>query len=165
MANEFDKDQFLQQAFQNANKLSFTPADFYYLLERFASFAVWNVHNLNRPGELKPLNLENASKYFNVYDRGSCIVADPKNLFDHRRTLEDALKTARAVAGEVYKREWTVELAGFDKMVRAAWIEIQHLINIHGKPLEVLHFSPSIRDVKIYQSQMEARNMPQSTRG
>lgn len=137
-----------------------TPFEIYYLLERWATLTIWDAFNLDSPGEKHLLVLEGASPHYNVYDRGSCLVASPKDLFSHERTLEDALQTARALAREVYKRSWTVELAGFDKMTRAAWIEIQHLGDQYGKQLEVINFSASPDDVKIYSFQALERNTP-----
>lgn len=133
-----------------------SPAEIYYLLERFAYLKVWDVYNLEIPGERKELALEGASPHYHIYDRGSCLVALPKELFSHERTLEDALQTSRAMAREVYKRGWVVELVGFHKMARAAWIEIQSLGDKFGKRLEVLHYSPTTEDIKLYAMQSKA---------
>lgn len=124
--------------------------DVYYLLERWAMLIIWDAFNLEPPGEKKLLHLEDASEHFNIYDRGSSIVATPKDLFSHERTVADALQTARAMAREVYKRGWTIELAGFDKMMRAAWVEVQLLGDKHGKQLEILHFDPGLKELKVY---------------
>lgn len=132
-----------------------TAIDIYYLLERWGILQVWDAFNLEPPGELVLLKLEGASEHYNVYDRGSCIVACPKDLFSHERTIEDGLRTARAVAKELYKRQWTIELTGFDKMVRAAWVELQHLADIHGKQLEIINFEPTINDIKLYHSETQ----------
>lgn len=136
-----------------------SPQEVYYLLQRFATFWVWDVYNLDSPSEKQLLSLEGTSAYYNVWDRGSCIVAAPKDLFSHERTLEDALMTARAVAREVYKRGWVIEFAGFDKMVSAAWVELQLLSEKYGKHLEVLHFVPSTEDLKLYNNQFNAMVM------
>ncbi len=133
-----------------------TLAEVYYLLERWATLTVWDVYNLDSPAEKTLLPLEGVSQHFNVYDRGSSIIAAPKDLFSHARTLEDALGTARAVAREVYKRNWTIELGGFNKMIRAAWIEIQQLNNQHGRRLEVLHYNPMPYDLQIYVARANA---------
>ncbi|TAK77755.1 MAG: hypothetical protein EPO11_02200 [Gammaproteobacteria bacterium] len=127
-----------------------TPEDVYYLLERWASLIVWDAFNLDPPGESHPLKLDGASPHFNVVDRGCCIVASPKDLFSHERTLEDALQTGRAVGREVYKRNWVIELAGFEKMVRATWVEIQIVGDKHNKPLEVLNFTPTSKELRVY---------------
>lgn len=134
-----------------------TDADIYYLLQRYATLTIWDVYNLEPPTEKHLLSLEGCSKHFNIYDRGSCLVAGPKELFSHERTLEDALQTARVIAREVYKRGWVVEFAGFDKMVRASWIELQIMGDKHGKQIEVLHYTPSESDRKIYTARA---NMP-----
>jgi hypothetical protein len=133
-----------------------TLVELYYLMQRFATLTIWDVYNLDTPSDKIALNLEGASSHYHIYDRGSCIVGVPKDLFSHERTLEDALQTARVMAREVYKRGWTVELAGFNKMVRASWIEIQLLVNKHGKPLEVLHYEPTEADYKLYQAHEKA---------
>lgn len=133
--------------------------DVLYLLERFAMIKIWDAFNLTPPGDLVPLHLEGASPHYNVYDRGSCLVASPKDLFSHERTLEDGLQTARALAREVYNRGWTIELVGYVKLTRAAWLEIQHLIDKYGKQLEVLNYSPSDRDVNLYTTQAIQREM------
>lgn len=133
--------------------------EYYYLLERWGILRVWDAFNLDPPGELHLLNLEGASKHFNVYDRGSCIVAVPKDLFSHERTLLDGIITAQAVAREVYKRGWTVELVGLDKYTRAAWLEIQHLGDQHNKQLEVINYQVSPQDVKLYTIQAKSMGM------
>jgi hypothetical protein len=127
-----------------------TPLEIYYLLERWGIIKIWDAFNLEPPRDKVLLTLEGASKHYNVYDRGSCLVATPVDLFSYERTVEDGLQTARAMAREVYQRDWTVELVGFEKFVRAAWVEIQHLGDQYGKQLEVINFSPSTSDVRIY---------------
>jgi hypothetical protein len=133
-----------------------TQAEIYYLLQRFATLIIWDVYNLDPPGELKLMTLEGANPHYNFYDRGSCIVAAPKDLYSYERTLEDALQAARALSREAYKRGWVIEFAGFDKMVRAAWIELQLLGDKHGKQLEILHYTPTPEDLKIYAARAQA---------
>ncbi len=60
-----------------------THQEVYYLLSRIAHFVIWNAQNPDPAGPLHALLLKNASEHFHVYDRGSCIVATPKHLFDH----------------------------------------------------------------------------------
>ncbi|OAI48473.1 hypothetical protein AYO45_04935 [Gammaproteobacteria bacterium SCGC AG-212-F23] len=139
--------------------LPLTAVEIYYLVQQFATLTIWDAYNLDVPNEKQLLTLEGSSPHFNVYDRGCCLVASPKDLFSHERTLEDALKTARAMIREAYKRGWTIELVGFDKMMRAAWVEAQLLGNKLGKPLEILHYNPRQADVRTYNSQVEARRM------
>ncbi len=134
-----------------------TLVEVYYLIQRFATITIWDVHNLDLPGDNVKLQLEDASPHFQIYDRGSCLVGAPTDLFSHERTLEDALQTARVMSREAYKRGWTVELTGFNKMVRASWVEIQILAHKHGKPLEVLHYEPTEADQKLYQAEEQAR--------
>lgn len=138
-----------------------TAVEIYYLLQRFATLTIWDVYNLDYPSDKKLITLEGISHHYQVYDRGCCIVGAPKDLFSHERTLEDALQTARAMAREVYKRGWAIEFAGFNKMVRAAWVELQHLGDSQGKSLEIFHYTPSAEDVKVYVNQSKTKgSMP-----
>jgi len=125
-----------------------THQEVYYLLSRVAYFVIWDANNANPAGPLSALALKNASEHFHVYDRGSCIVATPKHLFDHTRTLFDAVKTAQAIAQEVFQRGWAVEFGGFDKMVRAAWVEFELLSQKHTKTVEYSYFNPTAHDVE-----------------
>ncbi len=134
-----------------------TLVEVYYLMQRFATMTIWDVHNLDLPGENKKLELEGANEHFQIYDRGSCLVGAPKDLFSHDRTLEDALQTARVMAREVCKRGWAVELTGFNKMVRASWVEIKLWESKYHKPLEILHYEPTEADQKLYQAEEKAR--------
>jgi hypothetical protein len=129
-----------------------SPTEIYYLLQRWATVAIWDVYNLEPAGEKTLITLPGASPHYNIYDRGSCIVGAPKELFSYNRNLEDGLMTARAMADEVYRRGWTVELAGFNKLVRAAWVELQANGKKSGKYIEVLHFTPTLNDLKLAQS-------------
>ncbi len=65
---------------------------------------------------------------------------------------------------EVYERKWTVELVGFEKLTRAAWVEIQHLGDKFGQKLDVINYDPSTNDIKLYSSQaaeLSLKNMPE----
>lgn len=139
--------------FVELNNLPISPQDVYYLLERWGTLTIWDAFNLEPAGEKRLLTLEGASPHYQIYDRGSSLVGAPKDLFSHERTTEDGMQTARAMAREVYQRGWTIELAGPDKYTRAAWVEIQHLGEKYGKPLEVINFSPTFNDVKLYNIQ------------
>jgi hypothetical protein len=130
-----------------------TKLDLYYLLERWGIITIWDAFNLDPPGEKVLLNLEGVSEHYNVYDRGSSIIGCPKDLFSHERTLEDGLMTARAMAREVYKRNWTIEMAGLDKLMRGVWVEIQHLGDTQGKHLEIINYHPTPTDIKVYASE------------
>jgi len=136
-----------------------TALDVYYLLERWAALTIWDAFNLDPAGEKVRLELEGASPHYNVYDRGSCLVASPKDLFSEERTLVDALQTAQAMAREVYRRGWTIEMAGFEKMVRAVWVEIQILSERYGKSLEILHFDPTFNDLRLYREAAKSRHI------
>lgn len=135
-----------------------TLVEVYYLMQRFATLTIWDVNNLEIPSGKIILQLKGASQHFQIYDRGSCLVGAPKDLFSYERTLEDALQTARVMTREVYKRGWTVESSGFNKMVRASWVEAQLLASKYGKPLEILHYQPTEADQKLYQAQEKARS-------
>lgn len=134
-----------------------TAVEIYYLLQRFATLTVWDVYNLEHPAEKKLLMLEGASKHYHIYDRGCCIIAAPKELYSHERTLEDALQTARVIAREAYQRDWAIELTGFNKMIRAAWVELQLLGDRYGKPADILRYVPSPEDVIAYMAESNAR--------
>ncbi len=136
-----------------------TAIEIYYLLQRFATLTIWDVYNLDYPSEKQLLTLPGVSSHYRVYDRGCCIVGAPKDLFSHERTPEDALQTARAMAAEVHKRGWAIEFAGFDKMVRAAWVELQHLGDKAGKVIDIFHYKPSPEDLKVYVNQAKTRGM------
>ena len=136
-----------------------TPMDLYYLLERWGTLTIYDAFNLDPPGAKTALTLEGVSKHYDVFDRGSCVVMCPKDLFSHERTMEDGLQTSRAIAREVYKRGWTVELVGFDKLSRAAWVELQHLGDKFGKRLEIINFVPTSRDLDLYTSQVLEQNI------
>ena len=120
--------------------------EIYYLLSRISYFVIWDANNSAPAGELRALALKGASEMFHVYDRGSCIVATPKQLFDHNRTLRQGVDTAQAMAKEVFQRGWRVEFGGFDKMVRAAWVEFELLSQKFGKPVSYSYFQPSPQD-------------------
>lgn len=137
-----------------------TASDVYYLLDRFGRLIIWDVYNLDSPGELNELHLEGMSEHYHVYDRGSCLVATPKDLYAHERTKEDAMMTARAMAREVFKRDWTVELAGLDKMVRACWVELQVLMQHHDKIIEIIQYNPSPRDLMLMQVKSAVETEP-----
>lgn len=133
--------------------------DVYYLVERFGILKVWDAFNLDPPGDVRLITIEGVSPHYRVYDRGSCLIAAPKDLFSHERTMADSLQTAQAVAREVYKRSWTIELVGLDKMMRAAWIEIQQLGDRYGKNLDVINYKPTASDMNLYTNQAISRKL------
>jgi hypothetical protein len=136
-----------------------SPLEIYYLLERWGTLTMWDAFNLDPASEKKLLTLKGVSEHYNVFDRDSCLVMCPKDLFSYERTLEDGLQTARVMAQEIYKRGWTVQMAGPDKFVRAAWVEIRLLGDKHGKHLEVINFSPTPEDAKLYLDKVVAKGM------
>lgn len=131
-----------------------TANDMYYLYQRMALLTIWDVYNLDLPGDCKPITLEGVSEHYQVYDRGSCLVGAPKDLFSYDRTLEDALQTSRAMAHEVFRRNWTVELSGFDKMARGCWVELQCLMEQHNKRIEIIHYDPTPHERKLFEERM-----------
>jgi hypothetical protein len=133
-----------------------TAAEVYYLMQRFGSMTIWDVYNLETPGPKTVLNLPDISAHYNIYDRGCCIVGAPKSLFSYERTLNDAIQTAKVMAREVYKRGWTIEFGGFNKMVRAAWIELQVLQSKFNKPIEIMHYTATQKDLAIFEAQVES---------
>lgn len=146
-------------SFDEINDRPVVPGDVYYLLERWGTLTMWNVMNLDPASNKTLLHLEGASPHYEVYDCVSCLIMAPKDLFSHERTLEDALQTARAMAREIYKRDWTVQMAGFDKFVSAAWVEIQLLGRQYGKQIEVINFSPSSTDAKLYTDKVFSKGL------
>lgn len=143
--------------------LPITKLDIYYLIERMGTLTIWDAFNLDPPSELHLLNLEGTSKHYNVYDRGSSLIMCPKDLYSHERTNLDAMVTARAMAQEVYKRGWTIEMAGLDKWTKAAWVELQILGDTHGKRTEVINYTPSDEEFRIYMHEAASshRNVPE----
>tara|TARA_R110000868_G_scaffold330887_11_gene591896 strand:+ start:199 stop:1032 length:834 start_codon:yes stop_codon:yes gene_type:complete len=139
-----------------------TPLDVYYLLERWATLTIYDAYNLDPPGEKHLIVLEGASEHYLTYDRGSCLVACPKDLFSHERTLADAIQTSQALAREAYQRQWVVELVGFEKLSRAAWVEFQHLGEKHNQKVEVLNYEPTTSDMKLYWERAQAQVAPKN---
>lgn len=136
-----------------------TPTDIYYLLERWGTLKIYNVYDLSAPGEKHLLELQGVSEHYHVYDRGCVLVAAPKDLYSHERTLADGIATVQAMAKEAYQRGWTVELIGFEKLARAAWLELQHLGELNNKPVEIMNYDPSTADVRLYHWQADERLM------
>ncbi len=110
-----------------------------YLLQRWAALTILDTHNLNARTEKKLLQLEGASKHYNIYDCGNCLIGAPKDLYSYERTTADALQTARVMAREVYNRGWSIEIKTFDdRMERVAMDELHQLGEQHGKHLEIM---------------------------
>jgi hypothetical protein len=128
-----------------------TAVDIYYLLERWGILIIWNAFDLEAPSEKRLLNLEGTSAHYNIFDCGSCLIAAPKDLYSHERTIKDGLITARVMAREVFNRNWaTIELVGLNKLTRSAWVEVQLLGDQHGRRLEVINYNPTGQDAKVY---------------
>jgi hypothetical protein len=121
-----------------------SPADIYYLLGRYGTLIVWNADDL-RPAEGGELiSIEGVSERYNVYDFEVALVASPKGLYDSKRNLKDGYQTAEAMINEVYKRKWNIEMAGYDKLVNTAWIEVQRLNDLHADhKIEVYNYAPT----------------------
>jgi Putative Ig domain len=128
-----------------------TEAEIQYLLERWASLTIYDAYNLDTPGVKNEIQLEGASEHYATYDRGCCLVAAPKDLFSHERTLADAIQTVQALAREAIRRDWVVELVGHAKLTRAAWVEIQAIAEQMNKNIDVLNYQPTSNDMRLYQ--------------
>jgi len=142
---------------EELSQLPITKEDIQYLIERYASFTVWDVFNLEPPSVKQIIELPGQSPHFNIYDCGSCLVSAPKELYSEHRTIEDAVQTARVVAREAVNRDWTVELAGTERVARAAWMEILQLGELSGKKIHVVSYQPSERDVELLNMIVETR--------
>lgn len=144
-------------------ELPINQLDVYYLLERWGTLTIWNAFDLDPASEKKLLTLPGASNHYNVYDRGSSLIMCPKDLYSHERTSLDGLLTARAMAKEVYKRDWTIEMAGLSKWTRTVWVELQILGDKHGKHLDIINYNPTREDEMIYSKEATAvpRNIPE----
>lgn len=129
-----------------------SPLEVHYLLERWATLTFYDVFNMQPPGEKTPLELVGASKHFLVYDRGSCLVVGPKDLFSHERTFLDGMKTVEATSDEVFNRNWVVELVGYHAWQRVAWVRLKSLSLQRGQSVEIVNFTPSLQDHKIVQA-------------
>lgn len=138
-----------------------TPLDIYYLLSRFATLTIWNADDLSPTNMGKLITIKNASPDFLVFDFGVALVATPKDLFDHNRTVKQALQTARAMVDECRRRGWNIEMAGFDKMVTAAWVHVQEVNRglSQNKQMKILHYEPTTADqgVLVNQQRLEER--------
>jgi hypothetical protein len=129
-----------------------SPLFTYYLLERWGGLKVYDAFNLE-PGSAKvQLELKGASEHYGIYDCGSFLVMAPKNLFSHQRTLKDGIETTQTLSREVYERGWTIELVGFEKFRRASWVEFQLLAEQYGRTIEIVNYSPTIHDMKLFES-------------
>lgn len=134
-----------------------TKADIYYFLEKWGTLKIWDAFNLDPPREPVPLDLEGMSPHYRAFDRGSCLIAGPRDLFSPERTLEDGLQMARALAREVYKRDWTIEMVGIDKFMSAAWVELEYLSQVHGKKLNVINYENHAKDGLRYDALLQMK--------
>ena len=138
-----------------------SPMDVYYLLGRFGTLTIWNSDDLSPAAKGYLIELDDSSSHYLVFDFKVALVATPKDLFDYDRTIDASLKTARAMTREIHKRAWNIEMAGFDKMVTAAWVEVQHLNRLgEGHKIEIHHYEPSAADyeVLLHQTNLEERS-------
>lgn len=143
-------------------ELPISQMDIYYLLERWGTLTIWNAFDLDPPSQKVELNLPGMSKHYHVYDRGSSLIMCPKDLFSHERTLADGMQTAKAMAREVYKREWTIEMAGLNKWTRNVWVELQILGDRNGKYIDIVNYTPTKEDENIYSKESVApRSVPE----
>lgn len=133
--------------------LPISELDIYYLLERWGTLTIWNAFDLDPPSEKKLLNLPGASPHYNVYDRGSSIIMCPKDLFSQERTPADGMQTAKAMAREVYNRDWTIEMAGLGKWTRNVWVELRIQGDKKGKYLDIINYNPTEEDDIVYNAE------------
>ena len=117
--------------------------DVYHLVERFASFTIWNADDRSIAGEGRQIRIRESNDKFLIYDFEVCIVATPKDLFAGDRTLGDAVDTGRAMVREAHRRRWHVEFGGFDKMATQAWHEVQKLNNRSRHKMEIKNYTPT----------------------
>jgi len=136
--------------------LPITALDIYYLLERWGTLTIWDAFNLDAPSVKKPLNLEGLNEHFVIYDRGSSLIMAPKELFSIERTTQHGVLASRILAREVYKRGWTIEMAGLDKWMHTAWVEFQMLGDKNGKHLEIVNYTPTPEELRAYQVEAAA---------
>jgi hypothetical protein len=152
-------DQRLPLPDSGAFELPITELDIYYLLERWGTLTIWDAFNLDPPSQKIALNLPGASPHYHVFDRGSSVIMAPVDLFSYERGIQDGVVTARALAQEIYKRGWTIEMAGLDKWIRTAWIEFQQLGDQYGKHLEIINYIPSAEEINAYSARALSMSM------
>lgn len=137
-----------------------TPLDIYYLLGRFATLIIWNADDLTPADKGVMIDIPYSSKLFKVYDFKSALVASPKDLYDPKRGLGDAIQTAKAMVHEIGRRKWNIELAGYDKMVTAAWVEVQHVKKMaKGHAIKVYNYEPSLYDTEVLSLSLTQKNI------
>lgn len=119
-------------------------SDIYYLLERYGTLMIWNADDLRPADKGQLFAVEGISSRYNVYDFDVVLVATPKALYDPARTIKDGYITAEAMVNEIHKRAWNIEMAGHDKLMRRAWLEVQKLNRLgKGHHIEIHNYSPS----------------------
>lgn len=137
-----------------------TPLDIYYLLGRFATLIIWNANDLTPADKGVMIDIPYSSALFKVYDFKSALVASPKDLYDPNRGLGDAIQTAKAMVHEIGRRKWNIELAGYDKMVTAAWVEVQYLKRMaKGHAIKVYNYEPSLYDTEVLSLSLPQKNI------
>lgn len=119
-----------------------TKLDVYHLVERFASFTVWNADDLALAKTGRKIKIRDVSEKYQVYDFDVCLVATPKDLYASDRSLTHALHTAKAMVREAHRRRWHVEFGGFDKMAMAAWYEVNNLNSRSRHKMAVRNYTP-----------------------
>jgi hypothetical protein len=139
---ELAKTEELPASLQEIVERPISKDDVYYLLSRYASFTVWNADDMRLAGDGGRIEIGEISDKFDVYDFEVCLVATPKDLYDTKRTMGDAVKTAIGMLREVHKRKWHVEFGGFDRMANVAWYEAMKLNNESDHKMEVRNYEP-----------------------
>lgn len=126
-----------------------THREIYHLLGKFATLTIWNADDFRPADEGKILEIKGAGGHFLVYDFDVALVTTPRDLYSTTRTDADLRQVAGAMVREAYHRKWNIELAGFDKLVSAAWVEAQQLNRQAAEgafKIEVKNFLPSTAD-------------------
>lgn len=138
----FQEGRDLPQDFIELLERPVTKADIYHLIERYASFTVWNSDDMRLAKEGRKIKIRDVSDKYQIYDFDVCLVASPKDLLADDRSLKDALDTARGMVREVHRRRWNIELGGFDKMAMAAWYEVRELNDRSRHQMNIKNYTP-----------------------
>ncbi|OGT57730.1 MAG: hypothetical protein A3F43_02365 [Gammaproteobacteria bacterium RIFCSPHIGHO2_12_FULL_42_10] len=135
---------------QQAMNRPVTREDVCYLLERYGAYVLYNASDLTPASKAEILNLAEISKHFIVTDCGSSLVASPKQLFSHERTMSDADQTICAMLVEASRRGWDkVQYVGPPRGNRVLWTASQ-ILEEQGKKIELVDYQPTVQDLKRY---------------
>ena len=131
------------------------PEDVYFLLGRYATLTIWDFNSPGPAGEFAGV-LESPSGA-KVYDFTNCLSTSPgEKMFDQHRSLAGDLATSQFMLEEAHRRGWIVELSGYDKMVRAAWVRAMQL------DMTVEGYQPDANDYELYLSKHTSNFQPKT---